>query len=80
MMSTLCGGETATLRDDLRAVIDHSVVVNHVIRIFGSKQTLARAPSLAGQLALMFAILNRNGAPCGNRTRLCNVRGCRPNR
>jgi hypothetical protein len=43
MVGMLCGGETAALRNYLRAVIDHIVVGNHAIQIMGSKETLARA-------------------------------------
>lgn len=72
MISTLCGGETAALRDYRRAVTNHIVVGNHPIRIIGSKEKLARA--VAGEPpSANVRSLNRDGVLYGMKTRTYTI-------
>ena len=64
-----------------RLLLQEVAVTGQEIRISGSKAVLARCASTdVGDAASGVLLLFGNGAPYGNRTRLCNVKGCRPNR
>ena len=68
-------GDTQARKTCLRSVISRIEVDDQKIRIFGDRATLADVVAGRQSQAGNIRGFEGNGAPCGNRTRLCRVRG-----
>ena len=80
MLERLTTGEIPFRKAYLGAIIDRVEVDDHQIRTRGGKEAWNRLHLRKASPYPGFAVLFANGAAYGNRTRLCNVKGCRPNR